>query len=82
MSNETYTIDHMLHTMHGLFEDYPLTELNYDTPFQCLIAVMMSAQTTDIQVNNVTDVLFKKIKTPADVLEMGEKELGEHIRTV
>jgi len=40
------------------------TELHYDTPFQLLIAVIMSAQTTDKQVNKVTDMLFTKIKAP------------------
>jgi endonuclease III len=60
----------MLDEMQELYRDFPVTELNYETPFQCLIAVMMSAQTTDIQVNKVTDVLFKKIKNPADLVAM------------
>jgi len=72
----------VLETMQRLFEDYPLTELEYATPFQCLIAVLMSAQTTDIQVNKVTKELFKKIRWPQDVLDMGEKKLWELIRTV
>ena len=68
--------------MHEMYRDFPITELRYSTPFQCLIAVMMSAQTTDVQVNKVTDVLYTKIKSPADVLEMWEETLGEYIRTV
>ena len=71
-----------LDQMHELFKDFPVTELNYSTPFQCLIAVMMSAQTTDIQVNKVTDELYKKIKNPWDILKMWDKALWEHIRTV
>ena len=76
------SVEHILDTMHEMYRDFPITELQYDTPWQCLIAVMMSAQTTDIQVNKVTDILYQKIKSPADVLEMWERELGEHIRTL
>ena len=48
----------------------PDTELNYKTPFQLLVAVMLSAQTTDRQVNVVTDKLFLKVKEPNDILKM------------
>jgi len=58
----TRRIKTILDRMQELFGDYPTTELNYETPFQCLIAVMMSAQTTDKQVNVVSASLFKKIK--------------------
>ena len=75
-------ITHILDTMHEMYKDFPVTELCYKTPFQCLIAVMMSAQTTDIQVNKVTDILFKKIKSPADVLQMWQDKLWDHIKTV
>ena len=51
----------------------PDTELNYQTPFQLLVAVMLSAQTTDRQVNVVTDKLFLKIKEPNDVLKLSEE---------
>ncbi len=44
----------------------PKTELHYKTPIQLLIAVMLSAQTTDKQVNKVTESLYKKYKTPKD----------------
>lgn len=44
----------------------PKTELNYATPFQLVVAVMLSAQCTDKKVNQVTATLFKKYKTPAD----------------
>ncbi len=65
-----------------MFGDFPITELFYETPFQLLIAVMMSAQTTDKQVNKVTEILFKKIKNPADVLEMWWEELGKQISSI
>lgn len=76
--NITTILDHM----QELFGDYPATELHYETPFQLLLAVMMSAQTTDVQVNKVTKTLFKKIKNPADVLEMGEKKFGQAISSI
>lgn len=44
----------------------PKTELHYKTPFQLVVAVMLSAQCTDKAVNRVTDVIFKKYKTPKD----------------
>jgi endonuclease-3 len=46
------------------------TELHFETPFQLLTAVILSAQTTDKQVNKVTDTLYKTIKQPEDVLKM------------
>lgn len=49
----------------------PETELNYSTPFQLVVAVMLSAQATDIQVNKVTAKLFKQIKVSDDLLTMG-----------
>ena len=46
----------------------PETELHYSTPFQFVVAVMLSAQATDVQVNKVTDKIFQKIYTPEDLL--------------
>ena len=60
----------------------PDTELNFKTPFQLLIAVMLSAQTTDRQVNVVTDKLFLKVKEPNNVLNMTEEKLAKHISSV
>lgn len=58
------------------------TELNYTTPFQLLMAVIMSAQTTDKQVNKVTATLFEQIRGPADVVEMGLEQFMEAINAV
>lgn len=60
----------------------PDTELNYKTPFQLLVAVMLSAQTTDKQVNVVTDKLFLKVKEPNDVLNMTEEKLAKQVSSV
>lgn len=60
----------------------PDTELNFETPFQLLIAVMLSAQTTDRQVNVVTDKLFLKVKEPNDVLKISEEKLAKQVSSV
>ena len=60
----------------------PDTELNFETPFQLLVAVMLSAQTTDRQVNVVTDKLFLKVKGPDDVLKMTEEKLAKQVSSV
>ena len=60
----------------------PDTELNFETPFQLLVAVMLSAQTTDKQVNVVTDKLFLKIKSPEDVIKISEENLAKQVSSV
>ena len=60
----------------------PDTELHFSTPFQLLIAVMLSAQTTDKQVNIVTDKLFLKIKRPEDVIKFSEEKLAKQVSSV
>lgn len=54
--------------------------LNFKTPFELLIATMLSAQTTDLTVNKATDILFKKYNSPEDFIELDNKELEEHIK--
>jgi endonuclease-3 len=60
----------------------PRTELHYGNPFQLLIAVILSAQSTDVGVNKATRALFKKIKTPHAMLKLGEAGLKDHIKTI
>ena len=60
----------------------PDTELNFETPFQLLVAVMLSAQTTDRQVNVVTDKLFLKVKNPNDVLRFSEENLAKQVSSI
>ncbi len=60
----------------------PDTELNFKTPFQLLVAVMLSAQTTDKQVNVVTDKLFLKVKNPNDILNLSEEQLAKQVSSV
>ena len=54
------------------FRGWPVSELEFGTPFQFLVAVMLSAQTTDKQVNRVTPEYFSSVKTPEDALEFSE----------
>ncbi len=63
-------------------DPHPTTELHYGNPFQLLIAVMLSAQSTDVGVNKATRTLFKKVKTPRALLQLGEAGLKEHIKTI
>ena len=60
----------------------PTTELEYGNPFQLLIAVILSAQSTDVGVNKATRTLFRKVKTPKAMLKLGEEGLREHIKTI
>ncbi|WP_408954388.1 endonuclease III [Natroniella sp. ANB-PHB2] len=67
-----------------LEEKYPApeTELNYNNPFELLIAVILSAQTTDKQVNKVTKRLFENYKKPEDFVDLTVEELATEIRGV
>ncbi|MEJ2379815.1 MAG: endonuclease III [Gammaproteobacteria bacterium] len=60
----------------------PTTELHYGNPFQLLVAVTLSAQATDVGVNKATKQLFQVVKTPQQMLELGEEALKRHIRTI
>ena len=60
----------------------PTTELIYRTPFELLIAVILSAQATDKSVNKATAGLFAAASTPAAMLALGEEGLKSHIRTI
>ena len=61
---------------------HPTTELEYGNPFQLLIAVILSAQSTDAGVNKATRALFRKVRTPKAMLDLGEDGLREHIKTI
>jgi endonuclease-3 len=60
----------------------PTTELNYQTPFELLVAVILSAQATDKGVNKATDQLFPVANTPQDILDLGVDGLKRYIRTI
>ena len=60
----------------------PTTELHYQSPFQLLVAVMLSAQATDKSVNLASATLFPAAATPAAMLSLGEAGLTGHIRRI
>lgn len=60
----------------------PTTELNYSSAFELLIAVILSAQATDVGVNKATDKLFPVANTPEKIYALGEDGLTEYIKTI
>ena len=60
----------------------PKTELEYINPYTLLVAVVLSAQATDVGVNKATGPLFKVVQTPQQMLELGEERLRQYIRTI
>jgi endonuclease-3 len=60
----------------------PTTELHYSTPFELLVAVVLSAQATDKGVNKATEKLFPVANTPAAILALGEDGLKEYVKTI
>jgi endonuclease-3 len=60
----------------------PKTELEYVNPYTLLVAVVLSAQSTDKGVNKATRSLFEKVSTPQQMVEVGEEELKQSIKTI
>lgn len=60
----------------------PTTELEYQTPFELLISVILSAQATDVSVNKATQQLFPVARTPQAILDLGVRRLKTFIRTI
>ena len=60
----------------------PKGELNYSNVYTLLVAVVLSAQATDVGVNKSTKALFEKVDNPADMVKLGEAKLKQHIRTI
>ncbi len=60
----------------------PETSLNFSSPFELLVATILSAQTTDVQVNKVTGELFKNYNTPQDFAVLEPEELAEMIKSI
>lgn len=61
---------------------HPETELNYSTPFELLIAVILSAQATDVGVNKATDKLYPVANTPESIYALGLDKLKEYVKTI
>lgn len=61
---------------------HPQSELKWKNPFTLLVAVLLSAQATDVGVNRATKALFEKVDSPSDMLQLGEESLKEMIKTI
>lgn len=61
---------------------HPKPELHYTNHFTCLVAVVLSAQATDKQVNKVTEQLFQTIHSPQEVIDLGLSQLEESIKSI
>ena len=73
---------HRLFTRLRAIRPRPTTELRYASPFELLIAVILSAQSTDKKVNQATERLFRVADTPRALLELGEGRLKDHVKTI
>ena len=60
----------------------PVTELEFGNHYQLLVAVVLSAQATDVGVNKATRRLFQEVKTPQQMIDLGEDGLKQHIKTI
>jgi endonuclease-3 len=63
-------------------DPHPTTELEYETPFELLVAVILSAQATDVGVNKATRKLFRVARTPNAIASLGEEGLKPYIATI
>lgn len=63
-------------------DEAPQTELNYRDPYTLLVAVVLSAQATDVSVNKATGPLFEVADTPGKMIALGEERLGTYIKTI
>ncbi|GAA0600041.1 endonuclease III [Virgibacillus siamensis] len=74
-------VEYCLDVMKEMFPEAQC-ELRHENPFELVIAVLLSAQCTDVLVNKVTEELFKKYKTPEDYLAVSLEELQQDIRSI
>jgi len=74
-------VDFVISTLKKIYPQIPIP-LDHSDPYTLLIAVLMSAQSTDIRVNKITPLLFKRAKTPYDMVKLSVEEIREIIRPV
>lgn len=82
VANEAFSCqentDRVCHYFREVMPD-PISELEYRTPYELLVAVVLSAQCTDVRVNKVTPALFRKYPTPSMLAKASEEEVLEYI---
>ena len=76
------TIRHQIFSRWREDNPFPTTELEYTTPFELLIAVILSAQATDVGVNKATRKLYPIANTPEAILELGLEGLKSYVKTI
>ena len=74
-------VDFVISTLKKIYPQIPIP-LDHSDPYTLLIAVLMSAQSTDVRVNKITPLLFKRAKTPYDMVKLSVEEIREIIRPV
>ena len=75
-------IDYIFNTLIARYGDNINTELEYLNHFQLLVAIMLSAQSTDKQVNNITKSLFSWLKSPSDAYKAGIEKINNEIKSI
>lgn len=78
---KTEKINFIIKTLEDLFPEVPIP-LNHKDPYTLLIAVLLSAQSTDAGVNKITPILFKKANNPYDMIKLSVEDIREIIRPV
>ncbi|MFY0545622.1 endonuclease III [Brevibacillus sp. H7] len=79
MAQRTVPVGEILDTLQQMYPDAHC-ELNYTTPFELLVATILSAQCTDKRVNEITEPLFKQHNQPEHFIHLTQEELEEHIK--
>lgn len=74
-------VDYLLDTLNNLYPEIPIP-LDHTDPYTLLIAVLMSAQSTDVRVNQITPLLFEKAATPEEMVKLSVEEIRAIIRPV
>ena len=82
MSKSTIGSYRVIFRLFALHNTQPVAELHFKTPFELLVAVVLSAQATDISVNKATDILFADANTPETILALGVDGLKPYIKTI
>ena len=74
-------VDFVIKALHDLYPEIPIP-LDHSDPYTLLIAVLLSAQSTDVRVNQITPLLFAKAKTPKEMIKLSVEEIRDIIRPV
>jgi len=74
-------VDFIINTLNNLYQEIPIP-LDHKDPYTLLVAVLLSAQSTDVRVNKITPILFKKADNPYDMVKLSVEEIRDIIRPV